>query len=212
MSVEYQLLIVGLTGGIASGKTTVSNLFAEKGVSVIDADVVAHRLVQPGQMALTQLKEIFGSEICYSDGTLNRDKLRHQVFNNPTQRKQLEAILHPQIIQTMWTEVAQLKEKITNHDYCLFSVPLLVETQLIHQVDRVLVVDCTPETQQKRLKIRNHFTAIEIAQIIASQATRENRLAVATEVINNDSTQEALATQVHTLHNHYLTLATSNFP
>lgn len=204
---EHHPLIIGLTGGIASGKTTVTDLFAEQDVPVIDADVIAHQLVQPGKPALEQIKERFGTDICYPDGTLNRDKLRQHVFSHPTSRQQLEEILHPQIIQTLWAEVAQVTAP-----YCLLSVPLLIETQLYTQVDRVLVVDCTLETQQKRLKARERLTDAQIAQIIATQAMREKRLAVATEVINNNSTKEALTEQVTTLHKHYLTLATTHYP
>lgn len=198
----FRPLIIGLTGGIASGKTTVSDLFVKKGIPVIDADVIAHRLVQPGQPTLAILKEAFGTSIFYDDGTLNRAKLRQQVFKHLSQRKQLEAILHPKVMQTMWVEVAQVKTP-----YCIFSIPLLVETQWVNQVDRVLVVDCSVETQRKRLKIRNNFTDTEITEIIVTQATREERLAVAHEVINNDTID--LASQVALLHTQYLLLAQS---
>jgi len=188
-------LKVGLTGGIASGKTTVSNLFKELGVQVIDADVIAHQLVEPGQPALELIIQTFGSQIIDINGHLNRAKLRQQVFADSNQRRRLEAILHPRIRKTMLEIVATLRDP-----YCLLSIPLLAPAQHIDMVDRVLVVDCPPQLQRQRLIARNGFPSQEIDQIFAAQINRQTRLAIANDVIYNDSDLDNLREQVLALH------------
>ncbi len=196
-------LKIGLTGGIASGKTTVSNLFAKQGVTIIDADIIAHQLVQVGQPAIATIAQVFGHDILHSDGSLNRNELRNRVFACPQQRKCLEAILHPLV----YTEITKQAQQI-NDKYCIISIPLLVETQEYAQVDRVLVVDCTELQQRRRLRQRNQFDDKIIDQILAAQATRQQRLALADDVIKNDNSLENLTTQVYNLHLQYLQLAT----
>jgi dephospho-CoA kinase len=191
-------LKVGLTGGIASGKTTVSNLFAKLGVPVIDADVIAHALVEPRQPALKLIKKAFGSKIINSDGCLNRAKLRQQIFADEQQRECLEAILHPRIHLKMQEQVAQL-----GVSYCLLCIPLLLETQQLDMVERVLVVDCPPDLQYKHLVARDGFLASEIKPIFKAQASREARLAIANDVIYNDSDLGHLVRQVLALHQYY---------
>lgn len=197
-------LKIGLTGGIASGKTTVSNLFTDLHIPVLDADVIAQELVQPGQPALALIIEAFGSNIIDATGQLDRQKLRTLVFRDPQQRKRLEAILHPRILQTLYQRGEALAVA-----YVIFSIPLLVETQQMQAVNRVLVVDCAVELQRTRLKLRNQFTDEEIDNILASQVQREERLAVADDVIHNDSDLNALRQQVGKLHEHYLQLSHS---
>jgi dephospho-CoA kinase len=191
-------LKIGLTGAIASGKTTVSQLFAKLGVPIIDADVIAHQLVEPGQQALNEIRKVFGPEMIDHDNKLNRAKLRQQIFADTKKRQQLEAILHPRIKKIMQTKAAQ-----TEGPYCILSIPLLVETQQIDLVDRILVVDCSPELQRQRLLKRDKLSSEEIERIINAQASREARLAIADDVIYNNSNLENLQKQVLSLHKIY---------
>jgi dephospho-CoA kinase len=196
-----KLLKIGLTGGIATGKTTTSNQFAQHGIPIIDADVLAHHLVEPGQPALAKIVQIFGATMLNADGTLNRSRLRQQIFAEAKQRQHLEAILHPLIRQEMLRQLAEL-----NTDYCILSIPLLLETQQMDMVDRVLVVDCSLASQRQRLKARNNFTEAEIDQILMAQSDREARLAIANDVIYNDTDLNGLRTQVEALHQFYSAL------
>ncbi len=191
-------LKIGLTGGIASGKSVVSEYFAQLGVPIIDADEIAHNLVKPNQPLLKIIAATFGNEVIFADGSLNRAKLRQIIFANPSQRQQLEAILHPPIKQIMQTQAKQL-----NNCYCLLSIPLLLETQQMDLVDRVLVVDCSITLQRKRLQQRDNLSAIEIEQILQVQANRDTRLAIANEVIYNNSTLDELKQQILILHKQY---------
>lgn len=191
-------LKIGLTGGIASGKTRVSELFAKFGVPIIDADIIAHELVEPGQPALNEIKQIFGSDIITDDGLLNRTKLRQEIFMETKKREQLEMILHPRIKTMMQIKVAQ-----TQYSYCILSIPLLLETQQTDMVNRVLVVDCSVELQRQRLQQRDKLSSEEIDRILNAQASREARLAIANDVIYNHSTIDNLQKQVFTLHNRY---------
>ncbi len=191
-------LKIGLTGGIASGKTTVSNLFAKFNVPVIDADVIAHALVEPGQPTLELIIQTFGAKIINNDGSLNRVKLRQQIFADSQKRQRLETILHPRIRQTMQEQMAMLR-----CPYCLLSIPLLLETQMQDMVDRVLVVDCPEQLQRQRLIARNGFSIQEIEQIMKTQANREARLAIANDVIYNGFTLDKLHGQVEAKHRMY---------
>jgi len=195
-------IIIGLTGGIASGKTTVSDLFAQQGITIIDADVIGHQLVQPQQAALLRIVEVFGEEMLTKTGELDRAALRRKVFNDKGQRQQLEAILHPLIRQTMHQQAEQITEP-----YCIFSIPLLVETQQHKNVARVLVVACDIATQRQRLIQRNGFNEVEINAILNAQASSQQRLAVADDVIKNDKDKAHLMTQVEQLHQYYLQYA-----
>jgi len=193
-------LKIGLTGGIASGKTTVSQLFAKLGTPIIDADVIAHQLVEPGQPALNNIRKIFGPEIIDHEGQLNRAKLRQKIFADTEKRQQLEAILHPRIKKIMQTTAAQTQSS----SYCILSIPLLLETQQKELVDRILVVDCLPELQHQRLQQRDKLSDEEIERIVNAQASREARLAIADDVIYNNSNFDNLQKQVFTLHNRFL--------
>lgn len=191
-------LKVGLTGGIACGKTTITNQFAQLGVPTVDADIIAHALVEPGQPALESIIQAFGAELIDNNGRLNRDQLRRLVFADDRHRQRLEAILHPLIKKTMLEQVADLKVP-----YCLLSIPLLIEKQWFDIVDRVIVVDCPPALQCQRLQARDGLNDDEIESIINAQACRTQRLAMADDVIYNYGNREYLHKQVLALHQQY---------
>jgi dephospho-CoA kinase len=190
-------LKIGLTGGIATGKSTVSKQFAKLGVPIIDADEIAHALVEPGEPALRLIIQTYGSKMLQSDGRLNRAKLREQIFADEQERKRLEAILHPRIRQVIQEQVAQVQKPI-----CLLSIPLLLETQHKYKVDRILVVDCSPDLQRKRLLTRD-ISLVQIEQILKAQTNRTARLAKADDVIYNDSDFDNLQQQIDALYQKY---------
>ena len=194
-------LMVGLTGGIASGKTLISQEFAALGVPVVDADVLAHTLVEPGAAGLQAIVDAFGTAVLVN-GHLNRAYLRKLVFTDASQRSRLESILHPLIWQAMQLQVARLQTP-----YCLLSIPLLFETQQYRLVERVLVVDCPVALQRQRLAARNGFNDLEIDQILNAQASREQRLSIANEVIDNSKDIGYSVRQVKALHRNYLAWA-----
>jgi dephospho-CoA kinase len=179
---------VGLTGGIASGKSTVARLFAERDVPIIDLDEVARQVVEPGQPALADIVSEFGADVLGTDGRLDRAMLRQKVFQDAPARKKLEAILHPRILQA----TVELT-KAASGPYQVIVVPLLVESGLVGWLDRVLVVDCSLETQLARLMARDGGDEALARGILAAQASREDRLAVADDVIVNDGPVERLA-------------------
>ena len=196
------MLKIGLTGGIGSGKTTVSQLFAELGTPVIDADVIAHQLVEKDQPALNQLVSHFGQVILNSDKTLNRPYLSDLVFNDRQKKQKLEAILHPLVYETITSTVEKLKS-----DYCIICVPLLIETNMTSAVDRVLAVDCPIEVQIERVRNRDQLSLEKINTIIASQVSRTARITLADDLIDNSKSDSGLAEQVKKLHNLYLSLS-----
>ncbi|MFI3138189.1 MAG: dephospho-CoA kinase [Methylococcaceae bacterium] len=211
---------VGLTGGIGSGKTTVATIFTELGVPVIDADQVAHALVAKGQPALLVIQQAFGSRVMLADGSLNRRALSDIIFADAEQKKCLEAILHPLIIDHLQQQVATLAA-----DYCILAIPLLFETHMTHFVDRVLVVDCSVACQVSRVMARDHYSREKIQTIINSQISRVERRAKADDLIDNSFVgrgavpllnavhsnipHKLLAEQVKTLHNLYRSLSRS---
>jgi len=192
------VVIIGLTGGIGSGKTAVSDLFTELGVPVIDADIIARQVVEPGQPALKEIQQLFGGEVIKTDGRLDRDRLRQIVFEIPAKRKQLEAILHPAIQQEMLRQA-----KALSHNYCLLVIPLLLEAKQQHLVNRILVVDCPDEIRRQRIKQRSQLNDQQIDAIFAAQAKRDERLAQADDIINNSGDLAQLRTQVLELNNRY---------
>jgi len=196
------MLRVGLTGGIGSGKSTVADRFAALGVPIIDADVVAREVVAPGTPTLEQVIEAFGEQLRRADGALDRRRLRAEVFADPAQRTRLEALLHPAILAEFRRRLADIKAP-----YCLLVVPLLIESGWDSEVDRVLVIDATPGQQVARTRERDATTEQEVRAIIATQATRAERLAAADDVIVNDGDLAQLERRVLALHRHYLTLA-----
>ncbi|MCK5719753.1 MAG: dephospho-CoA kinase [Thiomargarita sp.] len=197
-------LKIGLTGGIASGKTTAAKLFALLGVPIIDADEIAHQLTQAEQPALKEIVQAFGADILDNNGELNRAKLRYQVFNNVNKRKRLEAILHPRIREMMQLQAAQVKFSL-----CLLVIPLLLETKQLNAVEHIIVVDCPAEIQYKRLITRGLATQ-QIQNILNIQASRIERLSIANDIIYNNTTLENIKQQVHILYQIYYNKANSN--
>ena len=193
---------VGLTGGVASGKSTVSALFSTHGVAVIDADEISHELVEPGMPCYREIVSYFGRATLMPDNTLNRAWLREKVFTDSRHRQQLEQILHPAIKQQL-----RIRADNCHSAYCILSVPLLIETGLQTTVDRVLVIDCAETIQMQRLLQRPGIDLKMAEAIIATQITREQRLNFADDVIHNDDTGEALVLAVEHLHINYLNLA-----
>jgi dephospho-CoA kinase len=193
---------VGLTGGIASGKSAVSRLFASRGVPIIDSDELARELLAPGSALLAAVFARFGADLMRADGSLERAQLRERVFADSAARRELEQLLHPAIA----ARAQQLGEAAVGA-YQIHVVPLLVETQLRDRYDRVLVVDCPESLQLSRLLARDGISPKLAQAMLAAQAPRTVRLAAADDVIRNEGSIEALAPQVATLHGKYLALA-----
>ena len=196
------MLIIGLTGGIGSGKSTVARLFAQHGVPVIDMDVIAREVVAPGQAALEDIVRLFGRDYLLDNGSLNRAMLRETIFNHPDKRKQLENILHPRIRETVKSRLAQL-----HAPYVIIVIPLLLETRQTDLIDRILVIDTTVEQQIKRTKNRDHISEEQVTKILTSQVDRQTRLDAADDILHNSDGINELSQQVAALHKHYLTLA-----
>ena len=199
---KHRPLIVGLTGGIGSGKSTVADLFQQLGIPVIDADVIAHTLVEPGQPALVEIIEAFGANTVDASGVLDRARLRKLVFSDPEQKHRLEAILHPKIRREIITLTTNIRTP-----YCIVVIPLLLETDQRDLVDRILVVDTGVDKQIARVTMRNGLPRHEIMAIITAQASRERRLAAADEVIDNNGSLNELNSQVRAQHEKYLEIA-----
>lgn len=200
--------VVGLTGGIGSGKSTVAEDFARFGVPVIDTDVIARQLTAPGGSALAAIQATFGEGILLPDGTLDRAALRRRIFADAGARHRLEAILHPLIRQQVIQALATL-----NAPYALIVIPLLVETgDYKDLLDRVLVVDCPETLQIERVMARSGLARDEVESIMATQAGRAERFAVADDTITNDGPPEALRAKVAVLHQDYLARAAASAP
>ncbi len=197
------MLRIGLTGGIGCGKSLAAELFAAHGAVVIDADIAARRVVEPGSEALAEIAAAFGPKCISSDGSLDRAVLREQVFSDEPSRRHLEAILHPRIRSWMLAEA----EKHRDVPYLIFVVPLLVESGWQALVDRVLVIDCEEGHQYLRVGTRDGLSTAQIGAIIDSQVPRQQRLAAADDICHNDGSTAELEIQVEQLHQHYLKLA-----
>lgn len=193
---------IGLTGGIASGKTTVANLFAELGATIIDTDIIAREVVAPGQPALEEIAAAFGDGVLLPDGSLDRGALRARIFASAEDRRTLEAITHPRI-----RAEALRQADAAGGAYQLIVVPLLVQSPLRGSVDRVLVVDCPEQVQIDRLVARDGESEDGARHILAAQSSRSERLAIADDVIVNDGGLDNLREQVAALHEIYRSLA-----
>lgn len=191
-----------MTGGIASGKSVVADMFAELGVPVIDTDIIARKVVEPGRPALDEIRKRFGEDIIDAAGNLDRRALRGLVFADPEARLELENILHPRI-----GDETRRQADIAGGAYQLIVVPLLVGSRLLEFVDRVLVVDCDEETQIKRLLARDAETTEQARRILAAQSSRAERLEIADDVIANSGSLDATREQVMVLHETYSRLA-----
>ncbi len=197
-------LVVGLTGGIASGKTVVSRCFEKLGVPVIDADVVAREVVEPGGAALNAIVKEFGPEVLHDEGRLDRRMLRELVFADPEKRRVLEQLLHPEIRRRIQEQIAEL-----HHDYVVLVIPLLLEVEQTNMVDRVLVVDAPEPTQIARAVERDGSSEKEIRDIMSAQLPREQRLTRADDVIENRGSLQDLCERVGKLDQFYRTIARS---
>lgn len=198
------MFVVGLTGGIGSGKSTVANLFAAHGVPLVDTDLIAHRITAPHGIAMPQIAAEFGDSFVAADGSLDRARMRTLVFADEGARKRLEGITHPLI-----RAETEREQREAQGPYVIVVVPLLVESgSWKKRVNRVLTVDCSVDTQISRVMSRNGFSREQVLAIIARQATREARLAAADDVIDNDNVPlDELKAHVNTQHDVYLSLA-----
>jgi dephospho-CoA kinase len=197
------MLRIGLTGGIASGKTTVARLFAALGIPVIDSDELAREVVAPGTAGLEAIRSRFGPGVIQADGSLDRRALRNVVFSDPQARRDLEAITHPAI-----RELMDRRSREADGPYQILAIPLLVEGGARRPgIDRVLVIDCPEELQVRRVMLRDRSSEDGARAVLSAQATRAARLAVADDVIVNDRDVAALRDQVEALDRRYRSLA-----
>lgn len=198
--------IVGLTGGIGSGKTTIANLFAEHNIVIVDADIIARDVVSVGSPALSQISQHFGTDFIQADGQLDRALLRKQIFSNDDDKLWLNNLLHPLIRKQL---IDQMQE--AQSEYCLLVAPLLIENNLITLVDRVLVIDVSEQTQISRTTKRDNNSVEQVQAIIASQSSRETKQQHADDILHNDNQSlEELKATVAKLHQNYLTLVIDN--
>lgn len=195
-------LRVGLTGGIASGKTAVAEMFSDLGAAIIDTDIIARQVVEPGEPALDEIRHEFGDEIIDDDGRLDRAALRRIIFSDDDARTRLESILHPRIRSATFEQA-----DVADGAYQIIVVPLLVESPLKALVDRIVVVDCDENTQMQRLMTRDAESEGQARRILAAQASRDERLTIADDVVRNDGDLNATLEQVQTLHRQYLRLS-----
>jgi dephospho-CoA kinase len=196
---------VALTGGIASGKSTVADMFGDLGAVLIDTDIIAREVVLPGTPGLQDIVDTFGAEMLDADGMLDRPAMRRLVFADDAKRRQLEAILHPKIRQE-----AERQMQTRGGPYQIVIVPLLVESPLKNLVDRIVVVDCSEAIQLERLLARDIGTKDQARRMLAAQASRQERLALADDVIANDTDIAETRIQVAALHARYLALAAAS--
>ena len=197
-------LVIGLTGGIGSGKSTVTHYFQELGIEVIDADIIAREVVAIDSPALKAIAENFGDDYIQADGQLNRGLLRSKIFANELDKLWLNKLLHPLIRTRLISKTAAAKSS-----YCILVAPLLIENNLLHLVNRVLIIDVSEETQLERTMHRDSSSLKEVKAILASQASRSERLTVANDVINNDQvTLAEIKRIVVSLDKKYLALTT----
>ena len=196
-----QNLHIALSGGIASGKTYVSDKFSSLGADIIDTDIIAHEIVLPGRSALEEITDNFGKSVLQKDGALNRKLMRSIVFEDSKKRLILESILHPKIQNEVKNKISSL-----NGPYQIIVVPLLAKSPILKQVNRVLIIDCDEKKQLKRLIKRDEISTKLASQIISSQSDRKERLSIADDIILNDNDFDSLDTQIMNLHRYYLDL------
>ena len=196
------MLVIALTGCIGAGKSTVAERFAELGVPVIDADLLAREQVRPGSTGLEAIVHSFGPEVLAANGELDRDRLRRLIFRDPAAKKRLEAILHPRIRAQMQRHVSEI-----DAPYVVLVIPLLVENAQTDLADRVLVVDAPEDLQIERVRCRDHQSTEEIQAILRTQCSRAERLGAADDLITNDGSLQTLLDNTTTLHHSYMSLA-----
>lgn len=193
---------VVLTGGIASGKTAVSDCFSRMGVPVIDTDRIARQVVEPGQPALKLISELFGPDYLDTGGRLDRRKMREAIFSNPAMKSRLEGILHPRIAEKVIERVSEVEAP-----YCLLVIPLYAESRAYEWINRVLVVDVSEEIQLERVMARDQISREQAQSILDAQSTRQQRFALADDIIDNSGDLNELEDKVKKLHEHYLRMA-----
>lgn len=198
-------LRIGMTGGIGSGKSTVSQYFRKLGVVVLDADAVTRELTAKGQPALEEIHRVFGDEAIDEQGELSRTFLRNRIFTDDEQRQQLEAILHPRVYDYLATNSDSRQDP-----YLIWVIPLLLEAESIDKVDRVLVIDCPEPVQKQRAMTRDKQSETQISRIMSRQVDRQTRLQRADDILLNDNNQIDIENQVADLHRSYLALAASD--
>ena len=196
------MLRVALTGGIASGKSAAAAMFRELGVPVIDTDHIARELAEPGMSGFVALVTAFGEEILDKSGRLNRPRLREAIFSDDATRRQVNAILHPLILAAVDRELASLESP-----YAVIEIPLLAETGLARDFDRVLVIDASDAMRIQRVQERDKVSPVQAQAALNAQASRESRLALATEVVDNNGSLDALRAGIEHVHEEYLELA-----
>ncbi|KAA3627576.1 MAG: dephospho-CoA kinase [Proteobacteria bacterium] len=199
------MLRIGLTGGIASGKSAASDCFSVRGIPVIDADVVARQVVKAGTPAIQEIEAAFGKRFIRPDGSLDRRLVRSLIFSDPQKRNELEAILHPRIKEAMLSRLARISAP-----YCILAIPLLIEADQRDLVDRVLVIDAPRAIQIKRLMQRDQISQDEAEAILNTQLDRDTRVKFADDLIVNDGSQADLEAAIEGLHQKYLSLATAD--
>lgn len=193
--------MVGLTGGIGSGKTTVANQFASYGIDLVDTDIISREVVQSGKPALNEIAAHFGSELINADGMLEREKLRKIIFADEAEKKWLESLLHPLIAELLISKIES-----TTSPYCMLVSPLLLETSQRDLADRILVVDVSEATQIQRTLERDDSDENTIRAIIASQIDRQSRLQAADDILENEADVTTLKLSITKLHEQYLNL------
>jgi dephospho-CoA kinase len=193
-----------LTGGIAAGKTAVSNCFTRLGVPVIDTDLIARQIVEPGQPALKRIVETFGAGFLNHEGRLDRSKMRKTIFSDPEQKTRLEGILHPIIAEEVTRRAREL-----DAPYCILVIPLYARSSAYHWIDRVLVVDASEEAQIERVMARDRISRNQARAILQVQSSRKDRLAIADDVLDNSGRMDELQNKVEALNRKYLKLAHS---
>ncbi|MFV2059792.1 MAG: dephospho-CoA kinase [Gammaproteobacteria bacterium] len=201
------MLTIGLTGGIACGKSLVSGYFKQLGKPIIDTDIIARELVEPGKPALHEIIQIFGEKIIDNNSKLNRKLLREIIFESPSKRLQLEAILHPKIHSVVLENLTSLNKKNTPPPYCIIVIPLLFETKSSYPIDRVLLVDCTEQQQIERTMKRDKITREQSLAIIQNQTSRTERLKRSDDIIENTTNPDFCRSQLDKMHKKYMSLS-----
>ena len=195
-------MIVGLTGGIGSGKSAAANFFQNEGITVIDADGLSREVIEEGTPGFVSIVEYFGSKIIDSDGSINRAHLRKEVFDDDKKKKLLESIIHPLVRELMEKKIAASKSP-----YSIIMVPLIFETNSMSNYNRILVIDCDPKIQLERAMLRDNNSKAQIQKIMDSQCSREERISIANDIIPNNDTLENLKIRSIAMHKFYLGLS-----
>ena len=197
------MLKVGLTGGIGSGKSAATEMFANLGINIIDADIISHQLTQSGSEGFNEIKQLFGDDFIASNGELDRKKIAQVIFSEPQKKTALENILHPKIKQQMFDEI----ELLSANNYIILAIPLLIESNFTDLVDRIIVVDADDATRIKRIQQRDNRPDDQIRNIIKQQITRDDRLQRADDILNNNGNLDDLRAAVNKLDDKYLSIA-----